>query len=72
MTFRRRLNVLALRSHSHEVTGRVQAIFNSTEMLGYKSLSQSISAALAHVGGWLVRFCFGYRYFILHHAPSIF
>ena len=46
----RRRNVLALRSHSHDVTGSVHPILRRTEMLGNMSVSQSLIAPAKVVG----------------------
>ena len=42
--------MLALRSHSHDVTGIVHAILSRTLMFGYKDVSHSLIAEAGEAG----------------------
>ena len=56
----KRLRALALRSLSHDVTGKTQAIFNSTNMLRKMSLSHSFMAEARNLGRdsfGMLRYC---------------
>ena len=62
-----RTRVLILSSHSQDVTGKVETIFNTVFYIGYNPLSHDLNALSRVCGrdGWLV-------HFLLHISTSCF